>query len=69
MMTIASAPYKQMNQEKHLNVYRVGKNKEADGRNISMAAGSLFHSCTASVSCWEEGGFRKELSLLSVELI
>lgn len=32
-------------------MYRVKKNKEegADGRNISMAAGSLFLSCTTPV--------------------
>lgn len=53
-MTILSAPYKQMNQEKHLNLDREGENEEAaDGRNISMAAGSRFHLGTASVSCWE----------------
>lgn len=53
-MTVSSAPNKQINKEDHLNVYRVGKNKEeAGGRNISMAAGSLFHSCTLSVPCWE----------------
>lgn len=53
-MTIPSTSYKQMNQEKHLNVDRVGENEEAaDGRNISMAAGSWFHSGNASVSCWE----------------
>lgn len=40
-MTIPSAPYKQRNQEKHLNVDRGGENEEAaDGQNISMAAGS-----------------------------
>lgn len=42
-MTIPSTPYKQRNQGKHLNVDRVGENEEAaDGRNISMAAGSRF---------------------------
>lgn len=42
MMTIPSAPYNQINKEKHLNVHKVGKSKEeADGQNISMAAGSV----------------------------
>lgn len=69
-MTIPSAFCKQINKEGHLNMYRVKKNKEgADGRNISMAAGSLFLSCTTPVPCWEKGGFIKKLPLLSAELI
>lgn len=69
MMIIPSALFKHINKEGHLNVYRVKKNKEgADGWNISMAAGSLFHSCTTRVPCWEKGGFIKKLPLLSVEL-
>lgn len=69
MMTIPSAPYKQIDKEEHLDVFRGGSDEgEAAGPEVPMAAGSRFRSCTP-VPCWEEESFIKELLLLSVELI
>lgn len=48
MMTIPSAPYKQIKKEEHFNVYRGGRNKEeAAGQRFQRQRALCFalHSC------------------------